>query len=128
MKPYVDKVTGELYGFFSEGNSSIPKTAIEAEGVPKDGRDSYDLVRRQWKDYEPGYVEKRLIEYQQIELGDQLDAIAKGLDIVIPALIEGRKLTAEEAALLTPDKTKPVDTPAGWRGKVKEIKERNPKP
>lgn len=128
MKPYIDQSTGAFLGYWNNGNSGIPNNAVAVDGHPKDGRDSYDLVRRQWKDYEPGYVEKRLIEYQQIELGDQLDAIAKGLDIVIPALIEGRKLTAEEAALLTPDKTKPVDTPAGWRGKVKEIKERNPKP
>lgn len=128
MKPYVNKVTGALYGFYSDDNPEIPRDAIQANGQPSNSKDLYDLQKKQWVPYEPSYVEKRLVEYQQIELGDQLDAIAKGLDIVIPALIEGRKLTAEEAALLTPDKTKPADTPAGWRGKVKEIKERNPKP
>lgn len=124
-KYFVDPKTGVYLGGF---NGALPPDgAQEVDGPPMDGRDVYDFSASDWIPYEPSYTEKRLVEYQQISLGDQLDAIYKGLDIVIPALIEGRKLTAEEAALLEPDKTQPVDTPAGWRGKVKDIKERNPK-
>lgn len=76
---------------------------------------------------QPGYKELREQEYRALGLGNQLDAVYKGMDVIIPALVEGRALTPQEAALLLPDKTQPVDTPAGWLGKVKDIKERFPK-
>ena len=94
--------------------TATPQEIVAAENIRRKFSVPYQIARRE--------------EFKELKIEDQLDALYKGLDIVIPALIEGRKLTAEEAALLTPDKTKPVDTPAGWRGKVKDIKERNPKP
>lgn len=131
MKPYVDKVTGEFYGFFSKDNPSIPKTAIEAEGLPNDGRDSYDLVNKVWKPYEPPYDEKRKQEYQE-KLGDQgnqNDAIYKGVTALLQVLVDKQLVTTGELQDLDllPDKNAPLDTPAGWLGRIKDVKQRFPK-
>ena len=131
MKPYVDKVTGEFYGFFSKDNPSIPKTAIEAEGLPNDGRDSYDLVNKVWKPYEPPYDEKRKQEYNERlgDQGDQNDAIYKGVMAVVDLL---KTLGVSDSQLnnagLLPDKNATPGTPAYWLGTIEDIKTKNPKP
>ena len=124
--------TGKLAGVYDDKTplEKLPQNTIAVPSQPDNGLDTYDFKAQLWIPYEAPYDVKRKKEYTT-ELGtpeDQFDAIYKGLEIIIPALVEGRALTAEEASLLVPDKTKPADTPAGWRGKVKEIKERNPKP
>lgn len=131
MKPYVDKTTGEFYGFFSKDNPSIPKTAIEAEGVPNDGRDSYDVVNKVWKPYEPPYDEKRKQEYNERlgDQGDQNDAIYKGVVAVVDLLKTlGVSDTQLNDAGLLPDKNAEPGTPAYWLGTIEDIKTKNPKP
>lgn len=83
-----------------------------------------------WVLIPPTYKQARQTEYRE-ELGpppDQLDALYKGLSLLIPDLAKAGVLSAETVAALTPDKTAPADTPAGWLGKVQDIKARNPKP
>lgn len=131
MKPYVDKLTGEFYGFFSKGNPAIPKTAIEAEGLPNDGRDSYDLVNKVWKPYEPPYDEKRKQEYNERlgDQGDQNDAIYKGVMAVVD-LLKTLGVTDNQLSVagMLPDKNAEPGTPAHWLGTIEDIKTKNPKP
>lgn len=129
IKHFVDPNSGEYLGAFIDGAVPDIEGAIEAKTAPSHGLDTYNIKSKSWIPYKETVSEKRFREYSASLGGanDQLDALYKGLEIIIPALIEGRALTAAEAALLTPDKTQPADTPAGWRGKVKDIKERFPK-
>lgn len=74
--------------------------------------------------------EKRKQEYQEkLSQGDQNDAILKGVLALTQLLKTKAGVTDQEleAAGLLPDKTKPIDTPAGWLGTVLDIKTRNPK-
>ena len=78
---------------------------------------------------EPTKEELRKTAYQK-ELGDignQFDAIYKGVKILVPALVKAGLLAPEEIQALTPDKNADPDTPAGWLGKIEDIKERFPK-
>lgn len=87
-------------------------------------------VNGAWEEIPKTYTQKRREEYQA-ELGalpDQIDAIYKGLMILLPDLIASKTLSPETIAALTPDKDADANTPAGWLGKVQDIKARNPKP
>jgi hypothetical protein len=109
--------------------TEIPKDAIEIPHAPTTGLDKADLENKVWIPYEPPYFEKRKEAYDK-ELGDpgqQLDTLLKALLVVVPALVEGRKLTEEEAKYLTPDPLAAEGTPAGWAGRWLAIKERFPK-
>ena len=131
MKAYVDKVTGEFFGFYSDKNPAIPEGAIAVDGAPDDGRASYDLVNKTWKPYDPPYDEKRKAEYLE-KLGDQgnqNDAIYKGVTALLQVLVDKQLVTTGELQDLDllPDKNAPLDTPAGWLGRIKDIKQRFPK-
>lgn len=56
--------------------------------------------------------------------GNQMDAVYKGLSILVPVFIRAGLLTPEQVAVFTPNKEAPPDTPAGWLGKIADIKER----
>lgn len=107
----------------------IPVGAIEIPSVPTTGLDKADLVNKVWIPYEPPLEEQKKAAYQN-DLGglpNQIDAVYKGLLILIPAFAKAGLLTPEEVEILTPNKDARPDTPAGWLGKVKDIKERFPK-
>lgn len=131
MKPYVDKNSGVFLGYWDDNNPTIPKTAILAESNPANGRDSYDLVNKVWKPYEPPYDEKRKQEYNERlgDQGDQNDAIYKGVMAVVDLL---KTLGVSDSQLnnagLLPDKNAAPGTPAHWLGTIDDIKTRNPKP
>lgn len=131
MKPYVNGVTGVLYGFYSDDNPEIPKGAVQAQSLPNDGRDSYDLVNKVWKPYEPPYDEKRKQEYNERlgDQGDQNDAIYKGVTGAI-ALMKEMGATDEQLRRhgLFADKNAEPGTPAYWLGTIEDIKTKNPKP
>lgn len=107
----------------------LPEDTVEIPHVPTTGLDLADLVNKVWIPYEPPYYEKRKEAYDK-ELGDpgqQFDAILKALLVVVPALVDGRKLTPEEAKFLIPDPSAGEGTPAEWAGRWLAIKERFPK-
>lgn len=78
----------------------------------------------------PGaYKSARQDEYREkLAQGDLNDALFKGIS-ALAQLLKDLGVTDQQLgdAGLLPDKTQPVDTPAGWLGTVADIKERNPK-
>lgn len=48
MKPYVNKNTGELYGFYSDNNPDIPENSVVVESSPKNGRAIWDFDNAVW--------------------------------------------------------------------------------
>lgn len=131
MRPYVDKTTGKFHGYYSDGNPSIPSNAVAIETSRPEGAADYDLQNQRWNIYDPPVEEKRLKEYltKLGTQGDQNDAIYKGIRAMTNLLIDKGLLTQQDLqdAGLIPDKTEPADTPAGWLGKVEDIKKRYPK-
>lgn len=106
-----------------------PCTVAPTEVEPPAGG-PWKWVNGAWEEIPKTYTQKRREEYQA-ELGalpDQIDAIYKGLMILLPDLIASKTLSPETIAALTPDKDADANTPAGWLGKVQDIKARNPKP
>lgn len=129
---YIHPVTKQYLGMGTEGSPGIdhvgmdalPDNAPEPLGVPCTWNGT------SWDAIPETYKQTRQTEYRE-ELGpppDQLDALYKGLSLLIPDLAKAGILSAETVTALTPDKTAPADTPAGWLGKVADIKARNPKP
>lgn len=110
-------------------NTSPPQGAIEIPSVPTTGLDKADLINKVWIPYDPPVEEKRKAAYDAElgSVGDQFDAIYKGMIIVVPAMAKAGFLTPEEIEALTPNKDAPKGTPALWLGKIKDIKERIPK-
>lgn len=122
---------GSLIGVFKDGGAPGDKQAVEVFTLPSNGRDRWDFQAAVWTPVEPPYEEKRKQEYLEKlgDQGDQFDAIYKGVLAIVDLLkAQGVTDAALQDAGLLPDKTKSVDTPAGWLGTVKEIKDRNPKP
>lgn len=125
-KYYVDK-KGTYLGGFAGG--TVPKNAAQEVMPPKHGKDTWSFVEKRWIPYEPPAQDKRRVAFEQElgPVGDQLDALYKGLAVVIPALVRSNVLTQEEASKLLPDPEKPADEPGGWLAKISEIKARYPK-
>ena len=126
--PRQDRRIADSLGGFSDDDIP-PEGAVRVPDGPQHGLDTYDLVNKVWIPYEPPYYEKRKEAYDK-ELGDpgqQFDAILKALLVVVPALVDGRKLTPEEAKFLIPDPSAGEGTPAEWAGRWLAIKERFPK-
>lgn len=75
------------------------------------------------------YKAARQEELAKLQVNDQIDAIYKGVSSVVGLL---KKLGASDKDLsdagLVPDKSQPLDTPAGWLGYIQDVKEKNPKP
>lgn len=125
---FADK-NGNQLPAIAEGDLVPYKDAIEIPSVPTTGLDKADLEKKVWIPYDPPATEKRKEAYDA-ELGtpeDQLDTLLKALIVVVPALVEGRKLTPEEAKFLIPDPLAEKNTPAGWAGRWLAIKQRFPK-
>lgn len=88
------------------------------------------LVGRSWVPVEKSYWEKRQAEYLVAfpSVFDQLDALHKGLSMIIKDLVRSGVLTPDTIDALTPNSESSNDSPAGWLGKIADIKARNPKP
>jgi len=123
-KFYIDKQGKYLGGF---DGVDPPADAIEINVPPEDGRDKY--VGGRWESgLSVTEKRKRVYDLELGDAGEQFDAIYKGMLYLVPKLVKAGTLTAAEAKELSPDKNQPRDTPAGWLGRVKDIKERFPKP
>lgn len=121
-KYFVDK-KGRFLGAFS---GVTPPDAVIEVSPPNHSKDTWSFVEKRWIPYEPPVEQKRRTAYDT-ELGgveDQLDALFKGLTVLLPAIQRAGILTPEEVSSLTPDAEKPADTPAGWLGKIAAIKQR----
>lgn len=118
------KINGE---YVLVRNKEVPPNSIRISEPPAHGLDKWNGTG--WDQYEIPTEEKRQKSYtDEIGIGNEIDAVYKGLSILIPDLVKAGVLSAETVLALTPDKTAPADTPAGWLGKVADIKARNPKP
>lgn len=124
---FVDN-TGRYVGCFGAGVEPEGDFTPVA-GPPSHARDIWDFEQRSWIVVAPSFDEVRRAEYRdRIKIVDTIDAIYKGLSLLVPDLIKAGILSPETAAALTPDKHARPDEPAGWLGKVQDIKARNPKP
>lgn len=130
LRHYYDK-NGRYLESVSDDSpaSAIPPMATGFTLIrPESGRDAFDIASKTWMPYEPTAQEKRQKEFDEIGVGNEIDAIYKGVSLLLPDLQVAGVLSAETIAAFTPDKNAPVDTPGGWLGKVADIKARNPKP
>ncbi|MBX9937663.1 MAG: hypothetical protein K2Y32_00335 [Candidatus Obscuribacterales bacterium] len=121
-KYFVDK-KGRFLGAFA--GVTPPEAVIEVQ-PPNHCKDTWSFIEKRWIPFEPPVEQKRRTAYEA-ELGsleDQLDALFKGLSVLLPAIQRADILTPEELSALTPDAEKPADTPAGWLGKIAGIKQR----
>lgn len=112
------------------GDGELPFVgAVEVPSAPAHYKDTWSFATQRWKPYDPPAGEKRKKAYESElgGIGDQFDAIYKGLSVLIPALVKSGAIPPEVAAALLPDASAPVDTPPGWLGKLAEIKARYPK-
>lgn len=77
---------------------------------------------------EPSVDELRKAAFdKEMPLGDQLDALSKGLAELLPIILEGAPVTQKTVKMFTPDKDAAQGTPAWWMGKSEDIKKRYPK-
>jgi hypothetical protein len=126
---YFVDARGSYLGGYAGGDEKPFGDASEIAEPPKDYRDVWSFALGRWIPYDPPVTEKRKQAYEA-ELGgvgDQFDAIYKGLLVLVPALVKSGAIPPEVAAALLPDASAPVDTPPGWLGKLAEIKARYPK-
>ena len=129
----VDKDSGEYKGSFDSltPTEKLPVNTIAVDTEPENGADTYNFKAQSWVAYTPPVEKVRQKEYfEKLSPGDQYDAILKGVLALTQLLKDKTSITDAdlEAAGLLPDKTKPIDTPAGWMGTALDIKTKNPKP
>lgn len=124
---------GTFLGSFAGGAVPDAKDAIEITplSLPENGRDIFNFTTGEFIKYEPSSVEKRKKEYLEKlgDQGDQNDAIYKVVTALLQVLVDKRVVTTGELQDLDllPDKNAPLDTPAGWLGRIQDIKQRLPK-
>ena len=120
---------GMVLSFTCDVPNSVSAMYFDKSATPEQIRELKLLAENFDWEAPPPVEEIRKAEYEKQlgDVGNQFDAIFKGLLIIVPALIESKAISQEVAALLTPDPNAPVDTPAGWMGRVQKIKQDNPK-
>ena len=125
----VAPVAGFSPGVSADWNPETVRIDFDGDVTDKQLTDAYRVLVNFDVNAAPPVEEIRKAEYEKQlgDVGNQFDAIFKGLLIIVPALIESKAISQEVAALLTPDPNAPVDTPAGWMGRVQKIKQDNPK-
>lgn len=132
------KTTTEVWqGEKPEAGKSVPGDAvivpIKEKTDPRDVQLSPEgkLIPLEKTDLplpEPTYVELRSAAYEhEMPLGDQLDALYKGLTLVLPIVLGKEEPTPEVVEMLTPNPSAEKGTPAWWFSKIAEIKAKYPK-
>lgn len=114
---------------YSELKNSDIALHFEKEATPEEIEGAKKLLAETDLQNVPGaYALKRQKAFdKEMLLGDQLDALSKGLAELLPIILEGAPVTQKTVKMFTPDKDAAPGTPAWWIGTSEDIKARYPK-